>query len=461
MSKRDKNSEIRNIEIRNIILMVTITLIIGAISLMFYITKSKENYISYDEKSDVNYLVLLNDNEFYDTETKDKKQTGYVAALIRSIEANFRYKLDFYEKMTYRYSYSVVAELELSDKDTGNKIYHYTEDLKKLDLKNSEGLLVISEDVSIDYQKYNDIASKFKEVYDLTNVVAKLNVSLYSNVQNIDKSATTHFLNQKVCSLTIPVAEKTVSVDLKKDITDNVNQKVEAEIQENYGWILMISLTYVFISIVYIFYLLSYISKTRTAQMIYDKEIKSIMNHYDHYIQRITGSYNMGTSQVLKIESFSDMLEIRDTLKQPILMLENEAKDGTFFIIPATNSIIYTYALRVVDIKAKMDGNEVPTYDITEIPQMDFVKNKKYTDKYIKEQITMTTSMPVVDERNVIKGTKDEGKDLYDQLEMTRSFDVKEIRKAALETKKAAKKAKKGPKEKKETKKTTKKVKEK
>ena len=37
----------------------------------------------------------------------------------------------------------------------------------------------------------------------------------------------------------------------------------------------------------------------------------------------------------------NDMLEIRDTLKTPILMLENKAKDGTFFIIPAVNGIIY------------------------------------------------------------------------------------------------------------------------
>ena len=183
-------------------------------------------------------------------------------------------------------------------------------------------------------------------------------------------------------------------------------------------------------------YLYIYITRTRTAKMIYDKEIKSIINNYDNYIQKINDSYDIGTSQVIKIESFSDMLEIRDTLKQPILMLENKEKDGTFFIIPATNSIIYTYALRVIDIKAKMDGKEVPTYDIMEIPHSEFKKQKKYTDKYIKEQITMTTALPAVDEKNIIKGNKDKEKDLYDQLEMTRSFDIREIRKAAKEMKK-------------------------
>ena len=97
--------------------------------------------------------------------------------------------------------------------------------------------------------------------------------------------------------------------------------------------------------------------------------------------------------------------------------------------------IIYTYALRVVDIKAKMDGNEIPTYDITEIPHGEFVKNKKYTDEYIKEQITMTSALPTVDEKNVIKGNKDKDRSLYDQLEKTSSFDIKEIKKAEKELK--------------------------
>ena len=159
--------------------------------------------------------------------------------------------------------------------------------------------------------------------------------------------------------------------------------------------------------------------------------------------QRIGSSYDIGTSQVIKIESFSDMLEIRDTLKQPILMLENKEKNGTFFIIPATNSIIYTYALRIEDIEAKMKGREIPTYDITEIPQSEFIKKKKYTDDYIKDELTRTAMMPVIDEKNVIKGNKDKDTDLYDQLELTKNFNVDEIKKAAKAKKKTNIKAQK------------------
>ena len=43
-----------------------------------------------------------------------------------------------------------------------------------------------------------------------------------------------------------------------------------------------------------------------------------------------------------------------------------------------------------------MDEKEIPTYDITEIPNTEFMKNKKYTDEFIKEQITMTTAIATI-----------------------------------------------------------------
>ena len=47
------------------------------------------------------------------------------------------------------------------------------------------------------------------------------------------------------------------------------------------------------------------------------------------------------------IDTFDDMLEIRETLSQPILMVENKEKTGTHFIIPSTTKLLYTYTLKV------------------------------------------------------------------------------------------------------------------
>ena len=423
MNKKD-NSRSKKIKYSSLIILILF--LVGTSTLFLYLSRDSNQFINYNENSNANYKVYLKDNDFYDVDYLEKDQ-GYIASLIKSIDSKFEYKMNFMSNVKYKYSYRIAAEIEVNDDLNDNSIYHFSEDLINKKDRFTIGQLNIAEELKINYDEYNNKIKKFKEVYDLKNTSSNLNINLYVHLYNINDSNTS--LNErKVSSLTIPLTENTVSIDINDDNVSNENNRIELNNYNNYSWLLLISGLSLLIAIIYLLYLITYIKKTRTAQMIYQKEIRSIMNNYDSYIQRINGSYDIGTSQVIKIESFNDMLEIRDTLKQPILMLENDKKDGTFFIIPATNSIIYTYALRIVDITAKMEGKEIPTYDITEIPHDKFIRKKKYTDEYIKDQITMTTLMPKVDEKNTIKG-KNSKESLYDQLEKTSSFDVVEIRK--------------------------------
>lgn len=434
-----KKVDTRKKDIRKFVIVISCLLIAGILLLCFYFISGNKRVMTYKESSDIDYKVMLKDNEFYEDNYLDKDK-GYIASIIDSILiTNYNYKVDFSEDVDYDYSYKVVAEIDVKDQKNDNNIYHFSEVLsEKKNSKDRGDIDITISDLSVNFPKYNNIISKFKNIYELNNINSSLNVNLYVTINNINGRDVSKFNDKKVASLIVPLTLNTVSIDTSKNINVD-NNVVELDGGNYIIWVLFLGLLLIIIGAVYAFCLVVYLRKSRTAQMIYDKEIKNIMNNYNGYIQRISDSYDIGTSQVLKIESFNDILEIRDTLKQPILMLENDKKDGTFFIIPATNNIIYTYALRVVDIKAKMDGKEVPTYNITEIIASDFKKNKKYTDKYIKEQITMTTAMPKVDESNVIKGSKDKDNKLYDQLEKTSSFDFSSLRK---ETKKAKKKNK-------------------
>ena len=48
------------------------------------------------------------------------------------------------------------------------------------------------------------------------------------------------------------------------------------------------------------------------------------------------------------------MLEIRDTIRHPILMKENKEKTGAYFIIPSSTKILYVYRLKVSDIEQEI-----------------------------------------------------------------------------------------------------------
>ena len=57
---------------------------------------------------------------------------------------------------------------------------------------------------------------------------------------------------------------------------------------------------------------------------------------------------------MLKVDTFNDMLEIRDTIQEPILMVENN-KNCTYFLIPSKTKILYSYRLKVNAIKVEAE----------------------------------------------------------------------------------------------------------
>ena len=111
MNKRENN---RSKEIRNIILLITITAFIGIATLIFYITCDKTKSINYTENSDIDYKVFLKENDFYSEEYLGKDK-GYIASLIESLQATFKYNLDFSEHVKYRYSYRIAIEVDVEE----------------------------------------------------------------------------------------------------------------------------------------------------------------------------------------------------------------------------------------------------------------------------------------------------------------------------------------------------------
>ena len=109
------------------------------------------------------------------------------------------------------------------------------------------------------------------------------------------------------------------------------------------------------LGLVGIIILIKFISDTRSAESIYEKELKKILNNYGTYIQVLGNGFCFNDYQLLKLDSFTDMLEIRDTIRQPILMKENYQKNSAYFVIPGDTKILYIYRLNVSDIQKELD----------------------------------------------------------------------------------------------------------
>ena len=411
------------------VLPIVITLI-GLILLYSYYTLSRGHYINYVEDSNVDYVVCLKENNFYENRCVSKGNQ-YVASLIDYIPANFNYKLDFVNgNIEYVYNYNIVAEFNVLDSDNDKVLYTKEEVIYTSEDKVSSSGININYNMNIDYNKYNNLLNSFISVYDLSQTKNSLKVSMDINIKNkgnnnIDLTALN---SSKATSITIPLTTKTVNIDISGTTLNTDNNKLVIKPEKNYAFVLVLGIVFVIIG-VGLYILISYINKkSRTIKEIYEDRIKKITLAYDSYIQKITGDYPIGASQICKATSFKDMIEIKESSEKPLLMLENKEKTGTFFLIPVGEGVIYTYAIRIVDIEAETKGTKAPDYDEKDITTN---KNEKkyYTMEKIKEDIRNTTEIEILDDSNAILGTNNSDEDLYEQLGKTSEYNFSKKKK--------------------------------
>ena len=411
------------------VLPIVITLI-GLILLYSYYTLSRGHYINYVEDSNVDYVVCLKENNFYENRCVSKGNQ-YVASLIDYIPANFNYKLDFVNgNIEYVYNYNIVAEFNVLDSDNDKVLYTKEEVIYTSEDKVSSSGININYNMNIDYNKYNNLLNSFISVYDLSQTKNSLKVSMDINIKNkgnnnIDLTALN---SSKATSITIPLTTKTVNIDISGITLNTDNNKLVIKPEKNYAFVLVLGIVFIIIG-VGLYILISYINKkSRTIKEIYEDRIKKITLAYDSYIQKITGDYPIGASQICKVTSFKDMIEIKESSEKPLLMLENKEKTGTFFLIPVGEGVIYTYAIRIVDIEAETKGTKAPDYDEKDITTN---KNEKkyYTMEKIKEDIRNTTEIEIIDDSNAILGTNNSDEDLYEQLGKTSEYNFSKKKK--------------------------------
>lgn len=337
---------------RNVVFTsVFVIIVVSIITLTFflvYINHSKKQYIDYSEKSNVDYKVFLKDNDFFETKYLEKGNQ-YIASLINYISADFDYKMSLEENdVLYRYSYRIEALVSVKEKSTNNDIYSANKLLLEEEEKTTDtSNLEISEKVNVDYNYYNELIKKFINIYGLDNTESSLTISMYINTVGICDDTVVTEKEDPVISLVIPLTTNTVAIDISDNLVDNNSVMLCKNLYPNNGALLVFGVLFAVLDISLVVFVVRYEVKTRTAENIYEREMKKILNNYSSYIQSLGNDFNFKDYQLLKVNTFTDMLEIRDTIKQPILMREDPDKLSAYFVIPGDTKILYIYRLKV------------------------------------------------------------------------------------------------------------------
>ena len=346
----------RRNKIINHVVIILVCLLLSFLFLFIFIKSNQVRYTTYNETSKIDYKVYLKENEFFgDNYLVSDKQ--YISSLIDYVDAKFNYKLTLEESnVKYRYSYKIDAVVKVVDKETKKVVYTKSEPLIPLkDLNSDEKVLTITENLKIDYNKYNNLINKFVNTYDLGDVESVLDVNATVNVVGSCEDLKEDNANSSVMTLSIPLTQKTMAIDLSNKLINTEDNLMVCSRPSPLNYIyLIISFILCVVGLSFIVKLIIYTNNTRTAKNVYDKELKKLLNNYGPYIQKVDGTFNLRGYQALKIETFEDMLEIRDTIQQPILMVENTKQNGVFFIIPSNTKILYIYSIKVSDIEKEL-----------------------------------------------------------------------------------------------------------
>ena len=236
--------------ILNYILIIIVVFILSCAFFLLYYTKSKDYYISYKEKSNIDYKVYLKKNSFFEEKYLDDGNR-FIASLIDYINANFEYEIDMSEKdINYQYSYRVVADVSVNENKSLKPLYSTSKELLSVEDLESNGKsnVKISENLTINYNEFNDLIKEFVMVYDLNNVNSTLTINMYIKVKGTCEKYSESADKEANISLVIPLTTKTVEIDIKNNLVESNDNILVC--QENSEYAIVYLLIGIFICLI-------------------------------------------------------------------------------------------------------------------------------------------------------------------------------------------------------------------
>ena len=335
-------------------LIVTFLFLLVSIFLLTRRDSAYENVIiNYEEdKNPIDYKVYLKDNNFFETEYLDEGVT-YISSLIDYIDVNFNYRVKFDQLLTGKYNYQVKATI-LANKVNDNGKYWSKEYIlyDNNDTFKSTTYLAANQHVKLDYQKYNDLLSSFKKEYGLAidgllQVEMIINYDGYINDNSKIKcdDECNHLKKSTSLKMDIPLTQNSVdiSINTNESSTSNGSISYEKKVSESIGYLITRSVGFMMLllSLIIIVFMVRYIIRKREMISNYHKEINKILSTYDSIIVNSENINNLSKYNVIKVNSFEELLDAHSEVRMPINYIELR-KDYSIFVL-INNDVAWVY----------------------------------------------------------------------------------------------------------------------
>lgn len=309
-------------------------------------TSSNVALLTYSEKSNLDYKVYLKKNDYF----KEKylpKNRQYIASIIDYIDVFYDYTFSSSKHIDAKYKYKVVAKINAQYKVDTNSIKQVWQDEyvlsegKELEIKD-KNTFTISENVKIDYDKYNQIINNFKKDYMLS-VTSDLTVSLLIEVDGKYVPADKVFDIDADINLTIPLSEQTINIKMDyKDI--NNSQIVSVEKLSRFSNIpfFILGLITSVASIITIIVVVKRIMREDKKQSKYIKRLKKILHDYGDIIVEVKNPPDIPKDKSSEVMSFAELVNAQLEVRSPIIFSEKSTNEiGQFVLFDKEHAYYY------------------------------------------------------------------------------------------------------------------------
>ena len=154
-------------------------------------------------------------------------------------------------------------------------------------------------------------------------------------------------------SLTIPLSEKAINIkmDTKEINKESQLYRDTAVVVSNYIYAI-VSVILIIVLAIFIGPLIKLLLNMRTKKSTYDKYVERVLNEYDRLIVETTTPPNMNVNNIVRVHSFTELLDVRDNLSLPIkYYVINNHQKCNFYINHGDE--LYLLVLKAVDIEEK------------------------------------------------------------------------------------------------------------
>ena len=336
-----------NFETR-IVFMVFVAIVAFAISTVFIyqaITYTDIEDIVFSEASTINYSVCLNDNDYYNGECLGEDMQ-YISTLTKSVPIVFNYDLRYSNDVTYDVEYYVLGKTIIYDRDDASKIL-YRDDKILSERKTITGTAAnarVNAKVDVSFKERNDYVNGYKSKYAL-NSLASYEVILYVDDGNGPR---------EVASLTIPLSTQTFSITEETLMRDNQRMTMKKVGLDSINTVFaLVGVAFLIGGLVIVVRLFLLVYKTLGGNAsTYQKKLNQILTEYDRVIVISKSEYVIDPEkQFIKVDSFYELLDARDTLEKPIIYERVNSVKSFFYV--EDNDKIYRYAMKESDFEKK------------------------------------------------------------------------------------------------------------